>query len=221
MRHIDEQAVTRYRIPSVLLMENAGLACTAKILKLRGIKINRVTVFSGKGNNGGDGFVVARHLLNARKSVTVFSFQNPSEMKSDPLLNFLILKKMKARVIDCSNRVSWFRIEKCLEMSDVVVDALFGTGLSKNIGGSYKTLIDLINRCGKRTVSVDIPSGLNADTGEIMGVCVKADLTVTFGLPKKGFLSRESQKYLGRVVVAGISLPRQLLYARRPYRRRR
>ena len=210
MQQIDQQAIQDYGIPSIILMENAGIACADEVVRFVRQKKAQIAIFSGKGNNGGDGFVAARHLYNRDLKPVVFFFQKPSEMKPDPLTNFKILQKMKVELIDCSNEIDWNQVSQTLERSKVIVDALFGTGLSKPIEDLYKTVIQLMNESKAPVVAVDIPSGLHADTGEAMGICVRAKSTVTFGFPKKAFLVKSTRRYTGRVVVADISIPRGL-----------
>ncbi len=209
MRQIDEKAIRVFGIPSLLLMENAGAACAFEAFRLAGR--NNPVIFAGKGNNGGDGFVAARHLANRGLKPVVFYFQRPAEMKPDPLVNFRILEKMKVSLIDCSVKLPAQSIKSTLKSAGVVVDALFGTGLSKPLVEPFSTVVAWINASRRRVVAVDIPSGMNADTGEVMGVCVRADLTVTLGLPKKGFLNRKAKVFTGRVKVADISIPGILL----------
>lgn len=211
MRAIDEKAIHEYGIPSLLLMENAGRACAEEAAKLAGEKGARVAVFAGKGNNGGDGLVAARHLANRGFEPEVFFFQARREMKPDPAANFDILAKMKVPLVDCSGTPDWNTVRAALGNARVVIDALFGTGLSKTVDEPFKTAIDLINQSKLPVVAVDVPSGLNADTGEVLGVCVRAAVTVTLALPKKGFLNEAAQPYLGRVIVADISIPADLL----------
>ena len=204
MRCLDDRAIKKYGIPSILLMENAGSACAREARKFQ---LRNVLVLSGKGNNGGDGFVAARHLHSQGISVSVFFFQHPNKMKADPRVNFKILKNIGLRPVDCSRSVNWDLLRTQLRRSDLVIDALFGTGLSKPVDGPISEVIELVNASKKRVLSVDIPSGLNADTGEVMGAAIKAGVTVTLGLPKKGFLAECAKPYLGRVVVADISHP--------------
>ena len=211
MREIDRRAVEEYGIPSLILMENAGMACAREVGKLIPAGRGRISVFAGRGNNGGDGFVAARHLSNRGFQVGVFFFQDPSEMKPDPLAHFRILEKMGLRLWDCGRGFDEVNVRRVLRRSDAVVDALFGTGLSKTIEEPFKTVIEWINASGLPVLSVDIPSGLNADTGEVMGIAVRAARTVVFGLPKKGFYLKAAKRYTGKIVVADISLPSQLL----------
>ncbi|MBI4352856.1 MAG: NAD(P)H-hydrate epimerase [Candidatus Omnitrophica bacterium] len=206
---MDRKAIEEVGIPSLILMENAGIACAGEVLKLAGRKgFREALLFCGKGNNGGDGFAAARHLYNKGLKTAVFFFQNPSEMKPDPLTNFGILEKMKIPLVDCSRGVDWKRLKRGLSGRKAVVDALFGTGLAREVGGPFRQVIQLINDSGLPVVAVDVPSGLNADTGEAMGVCVRADVTVTLGRPKIGF--KKAKGFTGRVVVADISIPRVL-----------
>lgn len=211
MREIDRRAIEDYGIPSLLLMENAGIACAQETVRLLGSRKGPIAIFSGKGNNGGDGFVAARHLFNCGFEIAVFFFQTADEMKPDPRVNFEILKKMKVPLVDYSSQVDSEKLEEALFASRLLIDALFGTGLSKPIEEPFKTIIQRMNNSKVLTLSVDVPSGLNSDTGEVMGVCVKAKRTVTLGLPKKGFLLGEASRYIGKVVVADISIPGVLL----------
>jgi NAD(P)H-hydrate epimerase len=209
MRELDERAVRDFGIPSLLLMENAGRACAEEILKFP--VTGAVAVFAGKGNNGGDGFVAARHLWNRGRGVSVIYFQRPEEMKPDPLANFHILEKMKIPRFDFSEGWNEQAAAGILAQSAAVLDALFGTGLSKPLQGMFLQAIAAIHASRLPVAAVDVPSGLNSDTGEVMGSCVRADVTVTLGLPKKGLVSGEGPRFAGRVVVADISLPKELL----------
>ena len=211
MKRIDRIASDQYGIPSLILMENAGAACVREIRKRWKSRLKKVPIFCGGGNNGGDGFVVARHLLNQGLIPQVFFFQKPQAMKPDPAINFNILKKIGVNVVDCSKTVPWGSLSRGLTSSDLVVDAIFGTGLAREVQEPFSKVISLINSSKRPVLSVDIPSGLNADSGEAMGIAVRADLTVALGLPKKGFYKGQGRYCTGRVVVVDISLPRSLL----------
>lgn len=206
MQAIDRQTSERFGIPSLLLMENAGRAVAEAVFTFHP---RRVVLCCGSGNNGGDGLVAARHLTNHAVGCTVVYFQRPA--KADPALNFTILEKMKIP------RVVWQRLpiarrQALLRQADVIVDAMFGTGLSRAIQEPYKTAIEEINHSGTPVVSVDIPSGMNADTGKPMGACIRAKRTVTLALPKRAFKHQASRRYTGQVIVADISIPAQLLF---------
>lgn len=204
MQAIDRQASERFGIPSILLMENAGRAVAEAVFTFHP---RHVVLYCGSGNNGGDGLVAARHLTNRAVHCTVVYFQRPA--KADPALNFTILEKMKVP------RVVWQRLTQArrhalLRQADVIVDAMFGTGLSRDVQEPCKTAIEEINRSSRPVVSVDIPSGMNADTGTPMGSCVRARRTVTLALPKRAFTHKASRRYTGQVIVADISIPAQL-----------
>lgn len=235
MRRLDERAIVEFKIPSLLLMENAGRSVAEEVLKTGAKKI---AVICGKGNNGGDGFVAARHLYNHGREVEVTFIGEREKLKGDPLVNFEILEKMhvpihiynvKARfplaplvaaksLPRPSDHARSGEVTSPLQIlssdCDLIVDAIFGTGLSKNVEEPYRTVIEEINRISakeKTVVSVDIPSGLNADTGEVMGIAVRASITVTLACEKSGLRKGDGPKYTGRVVVGYISMPRNLL----------
>ncbi len=204
MRALDQQATARFGIPALLLMENAGRAVADEVMTWRP---RRVLVICGGGNNGGDGFVAARQLTTRGVRCTVVYLQRPAN--PDPSLNFAILRKMRVPLA-AWGRLSSARWRALLRGADVVVDALFGTGLTRALGAPYTTVIEAINRAGRPVLSVDLPSGLSADTGRPLGVCVRATRTVTLGLPKRGFRRAGARAYTGTVVVADIALPVQL-----------
>lgn len=211
MQEIDRRAIQEYGIPSVVLMENAGIVCAGEILRQLPPDRKRVAIFCGKGNNGGDGFVIARQLTNKDCDVHVFYFEKPEKLKPDPKTNFQILEKMKLNLIDCANGIDPVRTKNILNQKELVVDALFGTGLSKPVEEPFKTAIQLINDFQKTIISVDMPSGLHSDNGEVLGVAVQARCTITFGLPKKAFQTKTAGRYTGKIMVANISIPKILL----------
>ncbi len=208
IRRLDLSAARDYAIPSVLLMENAGRAVSDVIL--RDHPSCKVLIFAGKGNNGGDGLVVARRLANLAYKVRVILFESPSNLKADPLLNYNIAEKM-AIPITVSAALSENAFLDLCRGSDLIVDAIFGIGIHSSVQGIFRDAISAINRSGKPVVSIDIPSGLDSDTGRIQGVAVKATSTVTLALPKRGLFEGEGPSYAGRVEVADIGIPRDLL----------
>lgn len=201
MQGIDRWASGKLGIPSLLLMENAGRAVAAEVLKF---KPRKVLLFCGSGNNGGDGFVAARHLAGRAVECAVVYFQRPD--KADPELNFGVLERMRIPLL-VWGRLTKARRRALLRRADAVVDAIFGIGISRDVAEPYKTAIEEINRSKNPVVSVDIPSGMNADTGEPMGACVRATRTVTLALPKLAFKRKGSRAHTGKVVVANISIP--------------
>jgi NAD(P)H-hydrate epimerase len=206
MQALDRLATTQCGIPSLLLMENAGRVVAKAVLRF---KPRRVVLACGSGNNGGDGFVAARHLVNHGVRCTVIYVQRPAD--ADPALNFSILKKMRVPCV-AWRRFSPARRQALLRRADVIVDALFGTGLSRPVREPYTAAIEAINRSGATVVSVDLPSGMHADTGAPLGACVRATRTVTLALPKRAFKHKASRRYTGRVTVADISIPTHILF---------
>ncbi len=202
MREIDRKAGEIGGVPSIVLMENAGIACVEKLKRL-GLEGKRVAVFCGKGNNGGDGFVIARHLLNTGTETEIF-LTCGRDFKGDALINYNILKNMNAPIYEISAEED---LKYKILSFDIVVDAIFGTGISGEISGAAKNAIEGINSYAEAVLSADIPSGVNADDGSIAGVAVKADYTVTFGAYKKGMLLFTGADYCGKIEVAGISIP--------------
>ncbi|MDO8580106.1 MAG: NAD(P)H-hydrate epimerase [Candidatus Omnitrophota bacterium] len=209
IQRLDRIAIGQHRIPSLVLMENAGRAVAREIMKRIARRKNpKIYVFCGLGNNAGDGFVAARHLIAAGFSPNVCLVGQGSTLKNDAAVNYRLLKFLTYPIVELKHiNVS---LERDVKASDVIVDALFGVGLNRAIGGLFKSVIDMMNRSGQYIISVDIPSGLNGTTGDIFGTCVHADLTVTFTFAKKGFYKKAGPSHVGRVVVADIGIPDQL-----------
>jgi hydroxyethylthiazole kinase-like uncharacterized protein yjeF len=204
MREMDKRAINEYGIPEEILMENAGQATYFTILKEFGIKNKNFITFCGSGHNSGDGLVVSRKIFSSGGNVTVFILGDSTKYDGAAKQNFDIARKLQIEIINLND--SSLVVDK-LKKADAVVDAVFGTGLDREITGIYKEVIDLINKSGKIVFSVDIPSGINGDTGEVMGIAVKADYTTTFGLPKIGSLLFPGYNYVGKLYVSHISFP--------------
>ena len=204
MRNLDRTAMDEYGIADELLMENAGLAVFQIIQEKIGVKDKRFVVFSGAGNNGGDGFVVARKIHSNGGLVKVFLLGNPEKYKGAARLNFDILGKLPV-VVEPLESADGAKAD--VYHCDAVVDAIFGTGLVRDVEGKYADIVDLINASRKPVVSVDIPSGVNGDDGRVMGVAVHADWTVTFGLPKIGAMLFPGYERCGELFVTHISFP--------------
>jgi len=211
---IDKRAIQELGIPGILLMEEAGRNVAAKVLHLaEKLEMRRpqVTLVCGKGNNGGDGFACARKLAMAGTlQVVVIHAGLPEEMTGDTLANFKLLKNYPVTTI---HAVMDDQISETLATSDIVVDALFGSGLSRSIEGYHRDLVNAINDCGAYTVAVDLPSGVHSATGEVMGVAVQADYTVTFAAPKPGLYLYPGKGYAGQVDVVDIGIPPTLIEA--------
>ena len=208
VRAVDAWAINTLGVPGVVLMENAGRSC-AELIKEKLAKTARpkACIFCGTGNNGGDGYVIARHLLNSGFEVTVVICGPRDKIKGDAKINLDILERLGQRIeqlnlnADIAGQVKTFA-----EGADMIVDAVFGTGLSGQLSDEYKRLIESINAQNKPVLAVDIPSGLDCDTGRPLGAAVKATYTVTFVAAKKGFTEKASAEYTGQVFVASIGV---------------
>ena len=204
---LDRVAIEKFGIPSIVLMENAGREVTVEVIRqVKKVKKPRVCVICGLGNNAGDGFVIARHLANAGIPTKTFLVGKANQLTHDAAVNYRILKRMKCPIIDCRG-TKFCAPTGSIAQANVVVDAIFGVGLNREIGEPFRSAIEVINRKAKHVIAVDIPSGLDGTTGAIYGVCVKADRTVTFSFPKKGFLKGHGPRQAGKVVVADIGIP--------------
>lgn len=205
MRDIDSITIKDYGISGTVLMERAGLVVAEKIREL--YERRKVIVLSGGGNNGGDGIVVARNLHEWGWNVKIILLSRENKLSPNCLLQYKIAKKAGAAV-----EFRDYITEKDLH-SALVVDAIFGTGLSKNITGKASEIISFINASDSPVISVDIPSGISSDTGQIMGEAVRADYTVTFGIPKRGHLLYPGADYTGRLFIEDIGFPEELLHS--------
>jgi NAD(P)H-hydrate epimerase len=209
VRELDRRAIEEYGVPGVVLMENAGRGA-AEILVSLGVH-GRVLVCCGKGNNGGDGFVMARHLDNLGFSVRVLLFGRPEELTGDAAINHRIIAWGGVPIHVCADKPDAEALRQELASADWVVDALFGTGLSGPVRAPLAQVITTINDSHARVLAIDIPSGLDCDTGAPLGPTVRAHHTVTFVAPKKGFANAAARDYLGQVHVVDIGAPRALL----------
>jgi ADP-dependent NAD(P)H-hydrate dehydratase / NAD(P)H-hydrate epimerase len=204
MRGMDRRASEEFGIPEELLMENAGRASFEVLSREFGIAGRRYALFCGIGNNGGDGLVVARHILAASGTPRVFLIGDPGRFRGAAATNLQIIRRLPIEVIPVADVAA---LRTAVAHSDGVVDALFGTGLDREVCGPYREAIDLINGSGRPVLSLDIPSGVNGDTGEVMGAAVRADHTVTFGLPKRGNLLYPGFDLCGSLHVCSLSFP--------------
>ena len=211
MKQLDRRTIEEFQIPAAVLMENAGLRVVEEIEKTWGPAGGKtVTVAVGKGNNGGDGLVVARHLLERQARVHVFLLTPPDQMAGETRANLERYQKSSGRV-RVVTEVTPGDLDQALSQSDLIVDALLGTGLSSPVEGAAARMIAAIIASGKPVVAVDLPSGIHTDTGQVMGIAVKATVTVTFALPKRGLLLYPGSDYTGRLKVADIGIPPALV----------
>jgi NAD(P)H-hydrate epimerase len=207
VRAIDRRAIDEFGVPGVVLMENAGRGAAELLLSL-GVS-GLVVICAGKGNNGGDGFVIARHLDNAGHSVRVFLFGRPADLTGDAAINYQIIARSGLAItIDAEKVFDDAVLRSEFATAAWIVDALFGTGLTGPVRSPFDQVIAATNISGKRVLAVDIPSGLDCDTGQPLGPCVRATHTVTFVAQKKGFANPAAKEWLGQVHVVGIGAPR-------------
>ncbi len=209
VRAVDSWAINTLGIPGVALMENAGRSCAELIKeKLKDVATPKVYIFSGTGNNGGDSYVIARHLLNSGFEVVVVVCGDRQKIKGDAKINLDILEQLGRPIEQLNPKDSDVpsRVKTFAGDADMLVDGLFGTGLSGQLNDEYKQLIESINACDCPILAVDIPSGLDCDAGQPLGAAIRASYTVTFVAVKKGFASESAAKYTGEIFVASIGV---------------
>jgi len=225
VRAFDRWAINTLGLPGVVLMENAGRSCAELIKeKLKHIPKPKVCIFCGTGNNGGDGSVIARHLINGGFKVVVVLCGDRDKVKDDAKINLDVLERLGQSPRLGSTSLTTGRSGQAIEQldltdtdisgkvkefaadADMLVDALFGTGLSGQLSSEYKALIESINAQSCPILAVDIPSGLDCDTGQPLGAAIRATYTVTFVAVKKGFTISSAAQYTGEVFVASIGV---------------
>ena len=209
MRAVDAWAINELGIPGVVLMENAGRSCAELIKeKLRGTARPKVCIFCGTGNNGGDGYVIARHLLNSGFEVVVVVCGERVKIRGDALVNLDVLSRLGHRIeqLEPAGHDAAQQVQRLAMDAEMIVDGLFGTGLVGELRAEYRELIEAINGQGKPILAVDIPSGLDCDTGKPLGAAIRATYTVTFVAVKKGFTCAGAQHYTGEIYVASIGV---------------
>jgi NAD(P)H-hydrate epimerase len=207
-RALDRRAMDEFGVPGVVLMENAGRGI-AELLRSLGAR-GPVHICCGPGNNGGDGFVVARHLDNARVPVRVLLFDDPAKLTGDAAVNYRILAAAGFPVEVMTDPAAE-PLRRELAAADWVVDALFGSGLRGPVRPPFDRVVEAINGSGARVLAVDIPTGLDADTGRPQGPTVRAAHTATIAAPKAGFAAPGAVGWLGQVHVIDMGVPRRLL----------
>ena len=193
MRHYDSYTINTIGIPSLVLMERAALAVRDEVLNAFPLNLQNIVVVAGSGNNGGDGLDVARLLHIAGVKVTILNVGNPDHASNEHQVQDRICQYYKIPQTSDLN---------VLKDASLIVDALFGIGIDRPVEGNYATAIEAINNSDAVVVAVDMPSGINTDTGEVMGVAVNSTATVTFAVNKVGLTKSAGKKHAGRVVVA-------------------
>ncbi|MDP6178885.1 MAG: NAD(P)H-hydrate epimerase, partial [Desulfatiglandales bacterium] len=208
IQEMDRLTIEEMGIPGVVLMENAARGATKIFLDhFAPADHSHVLILCGSGNNGGDGFVMARYLHEAGLKVTVMVLSESNKISGDALINFEVIKHMHLKILEVPRQEEWVQRRQVMKGSDFLIDGILGTGLNSPVRAFYGQVIEGVNSSGKPVMSIDIPAGLNADTGQIMGVAIKADLTVTFGFPKVGQLVFPGAEIVGRLTRVDIGIP--------------
>lgn len=207
-KEIDKACIEKLKIPGIVLMENAAIKV---INNIKMSEVNSFVIVCGKGNNGGDGFAIARHLYVQDKKVQVFFIGNPEGLSGDCKTNYIIASNLGIEIYKLNNIEDLDYFRSCISASEMVIDCIFGTGLTRKVEGIYEQVIGIINENSRNTLSVDVPSGINSDDGEVMGICINAHNTVSFQLYKRGFLKYSSNKFIGKVVVEDIGIPKEVI----------
>ncbi|MDD4801503.1 MAG: NAD(P)H-hydrate dehydratase [Syntrophomonas sp.] len=212
MKEIDKRTTDEYLIPGLILMENAGLRVLETIEGLISeLRDAKIVILAGKGNNGGDGLVLGRHLINSGARVDTFLLGDPGNLTPDAYINYNILGKMNGNIFLLNKEPDFDRLMIALLSADLIIDAIYGIGFKGSMNDFEARIVQMVNWSQASVLSVDIPSGVEANTGKINGAAIKADHTVTFALPKLGLLLEPGRNYVGTLTVADISIPQPLL----------
>ncbi|NLF46614.1 MAG: NAD(P)H-hydrate dehydratase [Syntrophomonadaceae bacterium] len=212
MQDIDHRAVSEFGIPSLILMENAGRQTAEMVKDMSGcLEGKKVIILAGRGNNGGDGLAAARHLLNGGACPVVFLLGQADQLSPDSEINLTILQKMTDKIYPLIEEGHWEKLIWELLGGDIIIDAIYGIGFKGGFSDFETRIVQLINHSKLPVLSVDIPSGVDADSGVVRGEAVKAAATVTFALPKLGLVLEPGREFAGRLTIADISIPGDLL----------
>lgn len=211
MRAIDLEAQEKYGIPEILLMESAGREIAQLVLGDVKDQKGKIAFFCGKGNNGGDGFVAARYLFLENIPIALFFVGTKEGLKGSARIHFEILERLGCPMDEVSGKGDFQKILDEGGTFSLGVDALLGIGLKGDVKEPYRSAIGVVNQLSCPILAVDIPSGLCATTGKILGCCVQAERTLTFGLPKKGFYLEDGPSVTGDILVKNIGYPKDLL----------
>lgn len=213
MQELDRKTINDIGIPGIVLMENAGMGTFKQIIGyFPDVHRKRIVILCGRGNNGGDGFVIARYFYNAGCDVKAFLLSSIDKVSGDAKTSMDVYQHMGGSVKEITDEKQWGRVRADIMHAGLLVDALLGTGLSSEVRGLYRRVIEDIRAASRiPVVSVDIPSGIDATTGKILGTAVKASLTCTFGLPKRGLLLFPGVSNVGNLEVIDIGIPKLLI----------
>lgn len=214
MRNIDQRTIETYRVPSIVLMENAGLALLQMLERTwPDVSQRYVTILTGAGNNGGDGFIVARHLWHRGADVQVVMLAPAGRLRGDARRAYDMARAYGVPMVSATTPQAWARAAPILKQTSIVIDAMLGTGLQRPASGVYAVAIEAVNAAQKPTVAVDIPSGLSADHGQVIGPHIRATHTVTFALPKRGLLTYPAAAAIGDLQIVDIGIPHKAVEA--------
>ncbi|MDV3428959.1 MAG: NAD(P)H-hydrate dehydratase [Bacillota bacterium] len=203
---MDEYTIKNIGIPSEILMENAAIGILENIEEAH----KSFVIVCGTGNNGGDALAAARHIYGKNKSIAIYLVGNEDKLIREAALNYNIVKNLGIEIKNIKAEDDMENLKAEIKSCDAVIDGIFGIGLKRNVEGIYKDVITVINDYSNFTYSIDVPSGLTADRGEVLGTAVKADITITLNLYKTGFLSYSAMDYTGKIVVCDIGIPEEV-----------
>ena len=214
MQELDRKTIQDIGIPGAVLMENAGRGTFEQILRhfpeLRG---KRIAIVAGKGNNGGAGCVIARYFLNHHWKVKVFLLAKMDSVSGDAALNLQAFLRMGGEIQEVVDEKAWHTALPEIKHAGLIVDAIFGTGLASEITGLQYQVIEDINKSGIPVAAVDLPSGLDATSGKVLGTAIRARLTCTFGLAKRGLVIYPGLAFAGKIEIIDIGIPQSLVLA--------
>lgn len=218
MRSVDRRATTVFGLSEIVLMENAGFQVGAFLRRAYDdLAVRRIVLLCGKGNNGGDTFVLARHLHNMRIPFEAILFGRRSQVRGSAAVNLKALNRLGVAPREVMTRSGWSVARRSVAASDLVVDGILGTGLSRPVDGLLAKVFEDVNGCGADVVAVDIPSGLSGDSGGVPGPCIAADYTVTFARPKMPHVFPPAEALCGELHVVDISIPSEAVAAEKVY----
>ena len=206
VRAVDRLATEKYHVPGIVLMENAARGASEVAVDMLGAATNQnILILCGGGNNGGDGLAIARHLHNRGHKILIGLCTDPGKYQGDALINWRIIEAMNLP------RLPWEKAFDELSAPDLIIDAIFGTGLTEAARPPFAQIVERVAAARKPILAIDIPSGLDCDSGRPLGPCIRADRTVTFVAQKVGFENPEAKEFTGKVVVADIGCPREAI----------
>ena len=212
MQEADRLTIEDIGIPSMVLMENAGRAVAHHLTqRFRALAFEHTVVLCGRGNNGGDGFVVARVLAAREHDVSVFLIGRAVQVRGDARRNLDILSRLEIPVVEIATEDDWEQHAAAIAQADVIVDALFGTGLKEPLSGLHARVVKDVNAMPAAVVSIDVPSGLSCDTHQVIGEAIKAELTITLGAPKLPLVLPPAERLCGDLVTADIGIPQEIV----------